>query len=118
MKYSFTFAFLALFGVLPSCLGQILYQDPSVNWEVRASPVRRGNGISLSPDEGLVISSSNKGVLTALDSSSGDEVWTYEFPDDGVVLSCYSGVEIVHTDAVSYIIYSIIIDEIGTFPTR
>ena len=93
-------------------LGDLLYlAEPSLNFAVRTAPVRRGNGLFLSPEEDLLITTSNTGTVTALDSLNGDLMWSYQ-PEQlrkQGVLSCSSGVTFVpNTDMM---IYSVSVDE-------
>jgi outer membrane protein assembly factor BamB len=112
--------FLVITALCGPVSGQLLYKaDPTTEWEARVQSIRGGNGVFLSPEDDMVVSSSNLGMLNAFDAYDGTELWSYTptTADKNEFLSCKSGITFVATDALEYImVYSVIVNELSLNP--
>lgn len=98
------------FSLLPnSGLGQIIYeQDPTVEWDIRVQSIREGNGVFLSPDESLLVASTNLGYVSAFGPLDGSEIFNYVYTPEGQdFVKSYSGISF----APDYLVYSVILNE-------
>ena len=60
---------------LGSVRAQLIYRsEPTQDWGARVGPIRRGNGVFLSPADDMVVASSFDGSVTAFDSETGTQV--------------------------------------------
>ena len=90
---------------------------PQVLWEATAPAVEYGNGVFLTPDESLVLTTSVDGPVNAYEASSGNNVWLYTPPEvDGGVIRCHSGITFWGNNDGTYMVYSIIDNENGISP--
>lgn len=96
--------------------GQLMYRPyPIVQWSLRVKPVRRGNGVFLSPDDRIVVASTNVGKLEALDAMDGGALWSYSPSDEYQGrYGCTSGV--TFSVAGDFLVYAVIVDELSPNP--
>lgn len=91
--------------------GQITYRtDPELQWNVRVQSVREGNGVFLSPDEKMLVSSSNLGYVSGFGAKDGSEIFSYAYsPPSGSseFISSTSGI----TFAGDYLVYSVLVNK-------
>jgi outer membrane protein assembly factor BamB len=113
-------AFLATIGLcgLGRAGGQLLYQaNPSIEWETRVQSIRGGNGVFLSTDDDVLVSSSNLGYVNAFDADDGAELWSYvPVTGDNEFLSSKSGITFITTDSLEYMVVSVIANELSLNP--
>ena len=110
-------AFLAFCGIGHSS-GQLLYQaKPSVEWEARVQSIRKGNGVYLSNNDEMLVSSTKLGFVNAFDTTVGTKLWSYSYtPKDSEkeYLSSDSGIVFSVND--DYLVFSVIINEFSSNP--
>ncbi len=85
---------------------------PSVLWSDRTTDdatlgVKQGNGLYLSPDGSMLVSTSADGTLRAFEPSSGTILWTYKPPSLGVVFRCFGGLHFNDQAPTPYMVYAI-----------
>ena len=118
MKFTGAFSAFSL-GVgsllLTPSRGQIIYEaDPSVEWDVRVQSIREGNGVFLSPDESLLVASTNLGYVSGFGPLDGSEVFSYLYtPDGDDFVKSYSGVSF----GSGFLVYSVTINEDSPAPS-
>ena len=92
---------------------------PQSRWTSQAPPVIAGNGVFVTPDDSLVVSTSNDGTVMGFEASSGNPLWTYRPPPvNGVPMTCKSGITFSYTSSTPYMIYSVMDDEFSLFESR
>ena len=112
MKLSLSYVFLFLSSLLQVQAQDFNYLDPTVVWQARTTDdtsagVLQGNGIYLSPDNKMIVSTSSDGSLRAFDPASGAILWTYVPDNLGFAIRCFSGVTFSYKGARPYMVYAI-----------
>ena len=96
--------------------GQITYRsDPEVQWSAKIQAVREGNGVSLSPNETILVASSNLGHIAAFGASDGSEVFRYKYTPnttDIEFISCASGVAF----GDDYMVFTVLVNKNSANP--
>ena len=91
--------------------GQITYRnEPEVQWSAKIQAVREGNGVFLSPDETMIMASSNLGHVSAFGASDGSEVFRYKYTPnttDVEFTSCASGIAF----GDDYMVFTVLINK-------
>lgn len=95
-----------------SCVeGQLTYRsNPELQWNARVQSVREGNGIFLSPNEEMIVASSNLGYISAFGARDGAEVFRYNYvpnSTDVQFISCGSGLAF----ALDYMVFSVLVNK-------
>ena len=108
-----TLGFASLFPT-PS-RSQIIYEaDPVVEWDVRVQSIREGNGVFLSPDESLLVTSTNLGYVSGFGPLDGSEVFSYLYTPGGQeFVKSYSGISF----GSEYLVYSVTLNEDSPTPS-
>lgn len=119
MKIETKFRSLALFV----CLAQTLTAQPrlkykefaTTEWVSRTHPIGEGNGVFLTPDEKILVTSTKPAIVHAFDSESGSKLWGYNpsmssWTGDNYI-SCLSGIAFASTESFEYIVYAVIIKD-------
>lgn len=84
--------------------------SPNVTWTSLISPLLRGNGMHLSSDDKILLSTSMDGTVNRFHPILGTLLWTYQpSPISNSLISCHSGISFASDD--SFFIYSIIDNE-------
>jgi outer membrane protein assembly factor BamB len=84
--------------------------SPNITWTSSISPLLKGNGIFLSPDDHILVSTSLDGTVNSFHPSTGAILWTHQpVPINNSLLSCHSGV--TFSSNGSFFIYSVIDNE-------
>lgn len=118
LKNNAVFAFLAYlsstaFAETNSTDGLIYRQDPQSEWEARVPSVRRGNGVFLSPNNDLIISSSSDGYIACFDALTGVKNWDLPPPvPTGMFPSSSSGVTFASDGTVDFVVHAVKVNEI------
>lgn len=110
-------AFLSAFLALVSPAGaQLSHRDsPEIQWEVQIKSVRQGNGVFLSPNEEMLVASTNLGYVSAFGARDGAEVFHYTYvPDTTAIefISSTSGIAF----STDYMVYSVIVNKDSISP--
>jgi hypothetical protein len=102
-----------LAGLMRPAGGQLLYRAaPTTEWDARIQSVRARNGVFLSPDDEVLVSSSNLGVVNAFYAINGTELWSYTpSATNNDFLSCKSGIAFASRDALGYLVHSILVND-------
>jgi hypothetical protein len=111
--------FVAGLSWLASVHSQLLFDRPTVLWTDIIDPssgrfggVDRGNGVFLTPDDKVLLSTSFGGTVTAYSALGGKLLWEYDPPiRDGASISCHSGIAFADSDTEPYMTYSIVDNE-------
>ena len=89
-------------------------EEPNMLWTgattdstTEGSGVREGNGVFMSPDGQLLVSTSFDATLRAFDPMTGAVKWTYTPNSLGFPIACLSGVTFNYEGIRPYLIYAI-----------
>lgn len=83
----------------------LLWQN--VTTDNSGSGVQAGNGLYMSPDKDMLVSTSLDGTVRAFDPASGDIFWTYTPNSLGLPIRCFSGVTFSVNGPRPYLVYAI-----------
>eukprot|EP00980_Cylindrotheca_fusiformis_P031003 scaffold25699_cov137-Cylindrotheca_fusiformis.AAC.7 len=95
---------------------QLKYQEfGSTDWVARTQPIGSGNGVFLSPDEKMVLTSTMPAIVHAFDAEDGVKVWSYNpsmssWTGDSLI-SCLSGLTFANTGSLEYVVYAVNIED-------
>lgn len=100
---------------VPSSHAQISYlAEPKLLWsgfttnaEEGELGVREGNGLYISPDGSMLVSTSFDGTVRAFDPIIGDILWTYTPNNLGFPIRCFSGVTFNLQSATPFLVYTV-----------
>ena len=91
--------------------------NPTIEWETRVQTIRGGNGVFLSPDEQMLVSSTSLGYVSAFDANDGSELWNYvPITGDNEFLSCNSGIKFSSSSSMEYMVLSVVVNELSPNP--
>jgi outer membrane protein assembly factor BamB len=106
---------LAFLGVVGA---QLTYREsPELEWDARVPSLREGNGVFLSPDDGIIIASSSVGQISAFRATDGAEIFQYSYGPNATVeelISSSSGISFSNDTSV---IFSILVNENSLNPS-
>jgi outer membrane protein assembly factor BamB len=66
-----------------------------------------GNGVYISPDNDMVVSTSFDATLRAFDPITGAVLWTYVPTPVGTTIRCFGGVAFNYEGATPYLVYAV-----------
>ena len=78
--------------------------------------VGRGNCVIMSPDQSQLIATSIGGTVSAYDPFSGDRLWGYDAPQNGITRS-HSCVAFPPKADMPYMVYAVVDNENSVTPT-
>lgn len=96
----------------------LAYLDqPELVWQAQTHSILNGNGIFISPDDSLTVVTQKNGVITAFDTLTGDNLWSFSPPSNsGMPISCQGGAVFSTEGTSSYIVYSVVDNRNGLTP--
>lgn len=112
MKISLSFVFLFLGSLLQVQAQDFNYLDPTLLWQGRTTEdtsagVLEGNGVYLSPDNRMIVSTSSDGTLRAFEPTTGEIIWSYVPDNLGFAIRCWSGVTFSYRGSSPYMVYAV-----------
>lgn len=109
MKLSLSIVFLFLSSLLHA--QDFTYQDPVLLWQGLTSDtsagVYEGNGVYVSPDGSMIVSTSADGTLRAFEPVTGAVMWTFVPENLGFAIRCWSGVTFNFRGDTPYMVYAV-----------
>lgn len=89
------------------------FDEPMLLWEnvttdsASGLGVQAGNGLYMSPDNDMLVSTSADGTVRAFDPLSGEILWTYTPESFGLPVQCFGGVTFSVNGPRPYIVYAV-----------
>lgn len=112
MKTTTPFISFTIASFIAGIEAQLTYREsPELQWDARVQSVREGNGVFLSPDEDLLVATSNLGYVTGFGAKDGSEIFQYTYDPNTTnieFISSSSGISFSKTD---FVVFSVLVNE-------
>lgn len=97
---------------------QLQYFDvPELLWQRQTGVILNGNGVFTSPDDTVSVVTQANGRLSAFDTFTGNELWSFTPPsNNGLPTNCQGGVAFSTDGSTEYLVYSVIDNADGIIP--
>lgn len=106
----------AFFALVSSAGAQLSHRsNPDIQWDVQVKSVRQGNGVFLSPDEEMVVASTNLGFVSAFGARDGSEVFQFAYDPNTTAIEFITSDSGVAFSA-DYMVYSILVNKDSASP--